>query len=384
MDPSSAVLSDYEKLRLEKIQRNQKRLKELGLDQPLLPKARVVRKAKQSIQVAGRGQEATRRSTRKRRMLDYSDDGPNEEDHEEDEENKDWNANDDASSVFSDSDNLSEDESEEVASLISEPVKKKARPAFKKEVDVQVDITGGLTCELAKTGRSTCRKCGTKIEKGAPRVGMKAWIVGRQAITWQCPQCLLGNLTCSYDSSGRTKCKTTGKQISKGELKIGVRSHTATSFYKVEAIGGLLGVVLKWVAKAEQKEALELLEVDGMEGSDRLTQEDRDRIQSILSSLKSTKVSTDVEDGKDSTKNQRPTVRGEKAKKNPTTTKKEQPKLGSKTGAKGRVEWKFGAHICYGTLIPGKETKTHCFARTHKGNVKTLAKGKDYWSMIVE
>ena len=34
-------------------------------------------------------------------------------------------------------------------------------------------------------------------------------------------------------------------------------------------------------------------------------------------------------------------------------------------------------------ILPGQETKSHCYARTHKGNTKTLAKGKDYWWMIV-
>ena len=35
----------------------------------------------------------------------------------------------------------------------------------------------------------------------------------------------------------------------------------------------------------------------------------------------------------------------------------------------------------FGVLIATRETKTHCYARTHKGNIKTLTKGKDYWWM---
>jgi len=34
---------------------------------------------------------------------------------------------------------------------------------------------------------------GSKIEKGASRVGMEGCIVGRQAITWQYPECILEN-----------------------------------------------------------------------------------------------------------------------------------------------------------------------------------------------
>lgn len=48
----------------------------------------------------------------------------------------------------------------------------------------------------------------------------------------------------------------------------------------------------------------------------------------------------------------------------------------------GKVAWKWGAHTCYGKLIKSRETKTHCYATTHKGNVKTLAKGKDYWWQV--
>ena len=35
-----------------------------------------------------------------------------------------------------------------------------------------------------------------------------------------------------------------------------------------------------------------------------------------------------------------------------------------------------------GTLLAARETATHCYARTHKGNVKTLAKGKPYWAVV--
>ena len=61
----------------------------------------------------------------------------------------------------------------------------------------------------------------------------------------------------------------------------------------------------------------------------------------------------------------------------------EQPAKGKKTGARGRVCWRFGGSLCYGALLPAQETNSHCYARTHKGNTKTLAKGKDYWWMIV-
>ena len=59
-----------------------------------------------------------------------------------------------------------------------------------------------------------------------------------------------------------------------------------------------------------------------------------------------------------------------------------QPPAGSISKAKGKVAWRFAGALCYGTLLPGSESATHCYARTHKGNTKTLAKGGKYWWML--
>jgi len=61
-----------------------------------------------------------------------------------------------------------------------------------------------------------------------------------------------------------------------------------------------------------------------------------------------------------------------------------QPKIGIKTNAKGNCSWKFGAYLCHGSLLASKETKTHCYARTHTfvnklPHLKTLKKGGTYW-----
>ena len=54
----------------------------------------------------------------------------------------------------------------------------------------------------------------------------------------------------------------------------------------------------------------------------------------------------------------------------------------NENGDRGDVCWKWGGRVFYGTLIPSKETKTHCYARTHNGNIKTLSKGKAYWRRL--
>ena len=59
-----------------------------------------------------------------------------------------------------------------------------------------------------------------------------------------------------------------------------------------------------------------------------------------------------------------------------------QPAKGTVTRSKGKVCWRFAGHLCYGTLLPAQESKSHCYARTHKGNTKTLKKGGSSWWMM--
>ena len=40
------------------------------------------------------------------------------------------------------------------------------------------------------------------------------------------------------------------------------------------------------------------------------------------------------------------------------------------------VSWKYGKGTYSGTLIPSMETKTHRYARTHNGKIKSLPKKK--------
>ena len=43
---------------------------------------------------------------------------------------------------------------------------------------------------------------------------------------------------------------------------------------------------------------------------------------------------------------------------------------------KKTVSWKYGKGTYSGTLIPSMETKTHRYARTHNGKIKSLPKNK--------
>jgi len=190
------------------------------------------------------------------------------------------------------------------------------------------------------------------------------------------------------EKTGRGRCQLTRENFGKGELKVGVRSHTATFWYGLEVVGQVLGAVLAQVGGGERdKVGRELVRLDRIEGSDAIGEEDRVKLQTVLMN-----VVADIKAGSIVSKTQSmvtpvtPVTPKPKASDASTVRKARkqtpQPEIGSKSGMKGKVEWKFGGHLCYGTLLQSNETFTHCYARTHKGNVKTLAKGKGYWSII--
>ena len=413
-------LSDYEKLRMEKIKRNEERMKELGLFRSkdaiaAAAKKKSSNKTKKAKQISPEGPQ--RRSSRKRKTVaNYSDEQviPMYEDDEEKAMNEDYDSYDESGSNndaddqedYEASDNENDDDEDE--EMVEERPSKRSKPikpektlssntkAGSKSKKTAVDTTfdcinpkGGLVLEYAKTSRSSCRKCRNKIEKGRPRVGIEAWIVGRNAITWQLPKCMLQNMCCLYEKSngGKGKCKASHTTFAKGQLKIGIRCHTATYYYRVESIGAVLANVVALMRSEKDHDNFEL-KVDDIDGSSKLSEKDRQTLVDILEKAfqipdpqEGTVIPEETKSAIESKAvKKEPEIEEKKTNRKPST--REQPKLGAKIGAKGRVEWKFGGRSCYGSLIPRMETKTHCYARTHKGNVKTLAKGKDYWTML--
>merc|ERR1712224_264575 len=199
-------------------------------------------------------------------------------------------------------------------------------------------------------------------------------------------------MNCLYETSKQKKgkCKLSNKTFQQGDLKIGVRSHTATSYYNMDSIGSVLRRIVSLTTTSSFQ-----LTMDQIKGNEKLTCVDRDKLETMLKKLYESK-----EGGGDEMKNtSKPSEalsspgascytsnnddhETAKPKHDKKSKKQEQPKVGTKSGTKGKVMWKFGGRSCYGTLLPSKETKTHCYARTHKGNIKTLAKGKDYWSIL--
>merc|ERR1740130_2407079 len=151
----------------------------------------------------------------------------------------------------------------------------------------QTDGGGGITIEFAKTGRSTCRKCRNKIEKGQPRVGMMAWIVGRNAMTWQHPICSLQNIVVGYERSNQNKkgrCKATNVVFLKDDLKIGIKCHTAKSYYHLDGIRPVLDRILLSSSNHDTSDGFKLT-IDKVEGNEKLMKDEHEKLKSVLKNL---------------------------------------------------------------------------------------------------
>ena len=116
-----------------------------------------------------------------------------------------------------------------------------------------------------------------QLQKGEKRVGMKAWIMGRNSVTWQHPICFLNNIKVGNATNSRTKCKYSNVLFHSGDLRVGLRSHTATSWVTVESAMKLLPQMRNIVAK---------ITVENLEGFSTLScEEDQNRVRSLFDTL---------------------------------------------------------------------------------------------------
>ena len=367
-------LSEYEILRLQNIERNQSKLKKLGLTElrngmKTSVKKRVKKKA------ASRKRQISSIPTRQSKRLknvpvkDYSENNIHVDQGY-------------VSAYSSESEYSDSDESEEV---IPRPKRVTRQPKdilslklTSKESKEDSSATNKfLTVENAKTGRSRCRKCMVQLEKGEARVGMKAWIMGRNAVTWQHVRCFLQNITVGVATNSRSRCKFSGELFQSGDLRFGMRSHTATSWVSLDFLQPALQDITRHCGSdVKLRQFFTQGDVDGLEA---LNGPEKKKVKAALQMcLKNTKPVPEKVSPR-ANRNTASKVSKGKKKAVPSNPVDLQPEMGKKTNAKGKVAWKFGGHVCFGVLLAGRETKTHCYAKTHKGNVKTLAKGKDYW-----
>ena len=344
-------LCAYELERQQTIAANQKELARLGLDKPLVGKPTLVRRApakrpkqedpdykpepKRTTRVSGRGLS-------KQAMKGDDDDDDDDEGDSSD--------------------------SEDV------PLRRPTKAPKRVSGPVQVPEPNPGSCvavEAAKTGRSKCRKCMEMISEGEMRVGMESWMVGRQVMVWQHPQCFWSGVEVTVEPSGRGRCKQTKQPFAAGERRLSASAHTTTAHFKLAAGAALLRPVLVALGAPPN--------MDGVPGVDALESTDRQDIEETLRGDSRPKGSPPKVD---------PVVEA-----TPSTTEalaveegsgeaNRQPPKGRSTKTKGQVCWRFAGHLCYGQLLAAQETTTHCYARTHKGNTKTLTKGNASWWML--
>ena len=215
-----------------------------------------------------------------------------------------------------------------------------------------------FTIEAAKTGRSKCRQCMEALDQGEMRVGMESWMVGRAVTVWQHPRCFADNVVVTVESSGRGKCKQTKVGFVVGEAKLSCTAHTTTAHFKPAAVAAQIREIFALAAGRR---------VESIEGFEQLSVEDA---LALRDGVLARAVAPEAE--VEATPPQAAALEeGAVA----------QPAKGSVSRAKGKVCWRFAGHLCYGSLLPAQESKTHCYARTHKGNTKVLTKGGASWWM---
>jgi len=138
-----------------------------------------------------------------------------------------------------------------------------------------------VTVEKAKSGRSKCRRCLSKIEKGETRVGLQGWISGRQTTMWQKTSCFAKGMEVSHISlthtfsslilklhaqfskakSSRGKCKMTGEKFEKGEDQLVFSVHNSRVPIKLSAVGRAL-------EEFQTISTIKLEDVEGFKGLD--------------------------------------------------------------------------------------------------------------------
>ena len=189
-------------------------------------------------------------------------------------------------------------------------------------------------------------------------------MVGRAITVWQRPSCFAERVVVTVESSGRGKCKQTKVGFAVGEAKLSCTAHTTTAHFKPAAVA----------AQIRQVFALAGRSVESIEGFKLLSAEDARALRDGAPA-RAPKPEPEPELELEATPSQAVALKEEGA---PPA----QPAKGSVSRAKGKVCWRFAGHLCYGSLLPAQESKTHCYARTHKGNTKTLTKGGASWWMV--
>ena len=381
-------LSAYELQRLENIKSNEAKLTALGLNErvvplkkPAAPRKRKVDEDPEYKPVPRQTRARTGTGVGQRAAANVSDD--------------------DGSDNESDDDYSDEDDEPKVTTSRK---KQRAKPTTPSPVVAKDDDDGDdddeskcVVVEAAKTGRSKCRGCMEPIDQGELRVGMQSWMVGRQVVVWQHPKCFLSQVAAATQAGGKRKCKATKQTFSVGERSIALTAHTTTNHVKLAAAGELLAPVLTAAAAQSQSKAKSAgppPTVDALRSAaaapetfDALDAADLAALQAGLAkgcggAAAAVEVGETPSTSEAMASEQEDGAGAAGAKSAGGKKSRRQPAAGSVSKAKGKVCWKWAGALCYGTLIANSETTSHCYAKTQRGNTKTLTKGGSYWWIL--
>ena len=122
-----------------------------------------------------------------------------------------------------------------------------------------------VTVSPAASNRSSCRRCKDKIEKGEYRIGVEAWVAGRQSMTWQHPLCFVESLEVDLVDKGVTgKCKATKVKIERGELRTSVYSGNAKFYLSLNGCSVLAEALARAVPNRNDMENWIIKHVSGI------------------------------------------------------------------------------------------------------------------------
>eukprot|EP00935_MAST-01C_sp_MAST-1C-sp1_P001324 g1324.t1 len=196
--------------------------------------------------------------------------------------------------------------------------------------------------------RATCRASKQKIPKGVWRVGMQAWIAGRNAMTWSLPLPFLQAIKVEYAKNGRGKSKGNGESFEKGELRIGLTAHTKTDWYRPSEVAKELRPIL-------DLEETKTFEIQSIDGFDALESSDQKLIVDALgpNGGKKRKLKTPT----------KAVMVKELAEDEPTPTGDDGPRIGT------RVEVRFETGKWYAGTITKCTRKRQRQGRSDGGNL---------------
>eukprot|EP00966_Prymnesium_polylepis_P257722 5953932-Prymnesium_polylepis.1 len=212
------------------------------------------------------------------------------------------------------------------------------------------------------------------LAQGEVRIGMESWMVGRQVMVFQHPACFWRGLQVTSEASGRGRCKQSKQSFSVGERRITAQAHTSVAHLKLDVAPALLQPVLQAAVAA----SADYSGARTIEGFELLAPAERSAFEAALGDRRGSRApateptAAKADDGDVA----ETATTAEVTSKSPPAA---QPAAGYVSRATGRVVWRFAGSLCYGKLLPAQESKTHCYARTHKGNTKTLVKGSSSW-----